>query len=721
MKLRYRIALLFFSLNAFFSWANADQSSITKYEEQIEAIEAYSEDNIQTLLTLIELFENNDESLLKNKSLLRLAKLYGQAGQTEQAIVYLDQATKLAESLGREANVEALIAWSEFETKRGSHAKAQDFAEEAVKLAKPDSSMLPYAYNALGFAQSQLLYLNDAKQNLELAVQYFKNSSDLKGLTSSYGSLGFVLLEMGDIPGALQYLNLERELIETIGGQADLASNYYNIGDAYKRAGDPVQAEVFFRKALEIDKTLGDINYIASDYKEIAYALYAQERFDEALENNQQALDLLLSIDSPFNLTSAYIQQVYIYFKKLDFEKSLQSLNLASNIANRLNVAHTMRTVEFLFGRQYVETNQPELAIEHLNKAIALSEGLGLIDTEVDMFRILADAYALKGDHAQAFENLKRSNRIKAKTDTEERKERIEKYKRDINLLEEQLKVSRLEKTQAEQAQQLSTQQAKQRQLYLVFIVVVLLFAVVMFVVLQRRKLSVLKVKLYEDALQQKQQLFADVSHELRTPLTALKLQIKALQSNLVEDVNTGYSKLARKVSEINRLIADIYQLAQADSLSIELVKEDVHLQSLFELWEQDWKTYIEAIDLNWESNFDLHDAHFELDKDRIKQVIDNLLANSVHYTDVPGKVKLSASIHKKKLIICVEDSAPGVESSKLKKIFTRLYRIESSRNRQTGGSGLGLAICESLVEAHGGTIRAEQSELGGLKVVFEI
>lgn len=710
------IPLVLLGLAAFCSLVNASESA----EEQINAIEAYNDDNVQTLLDLIEGFGDKNKAT-NIKAQLRLAKLYNQAGNAEQAIKYLEQATVLAEQVGRDAQVEALIGWSEFETKRGSHAKAQKFAEQAVDLAKPDSSMLPYAYNALGFAQSQLLFLQDARQNLELAVQHFKNSTDLKGLKTSYGSLGFVHLEMGDIPAALQYLNKERELIETIGGQADLASNYFNIGDAYKRAGDPQQAEVFFRKALEIDKTLGDINYIASDYKEIAYALYAQERYDEALVDNQKALELLLNNDSPFNLTGIYLQQVYIYFQQKDFESSLQSLQIAAELAERHKVKHSVRTVEFLFGRQYIETRQPELAIKHLNVAIALSKELGLIDTDGVMFQMLSDAYAQMEDYEQAYGNLKKNNEIKAKIDTEERKERIEKYKRDINLLEEQLKVSRLEKTQAEQARELSAQQAKQRQLYLLMIVIVLLFAVALVGVMQRRKLSVLKVKLYEEALQQKQQLFADVSHELRTPLTALKLQINALQSNLVEDVNMGYSKLDKKVSEINRLISDIYQLAQADSLSIDLVKEQVHLPTQFNLWEQDWKTTIEATDLNWESHFSLNDESFEMDKDRIKQVIDNLLANSVHYTDVPGTVRLSVSVIKQKLTVSIEDTAPTVDERDLNKIFTRLYRVEASRSRQTGGSGLGLAICESLIEAHQGKIYAEQSELGGLKVTFRI
>ena len=114
-------------------------------------------------------------------------------------------------------------------------------------------------------------------------------------------------------------------------------------------------------------------------------------------------------------------------------------------------------------------------------------------------------------------------------------------------------------------------------------------------------------------------------------------------------------------------------------------------------------------------------DIHVNLDKTKLKQVLVNIVSNSVKYTDKPGVIKLESAIVQGKVHITIEDSAPNIHDKHLSKIFERMYRVDSSRNRETGGTGLGLAICKSLIEAQNGTIMASQSELGGLKITIEL
>ena len=108
-------------------------------------------------------------------------------------------------------------------------------------------------------------------------------------------------------------------------------------------------------------------------------------------------------------------------------------------------------------------------------------------------------------------------------------------------------------------------------------------------------------------------------------------------------------------------------------------------------------------------------------DTQRMSQLLANILENSLRYTNDPGKMIVSCSQHQQDVIIQIEDSAPGVESAAISKLFDRLYRVDESRNRKYGGAGLGLAICKNIVEAHNGTIAAESSELGGLKISISL
>ena len=88
-----------------------------------------------------------------------------------------------------------------------------------------------------------------------------------------------------------------------------------------------------------------------------------------------------------------------------------------------------------------------------------------------------------------------------------------------------------------------------------------------------------------------------------------------------------------------------------------------------------------------------------------------------MRYTDAGGKLRIRVIKRQEGIDLAFEDSAPAVDEGNLPRLFDRLFRVENSRSRETGGTGLGLAICKNIVEAHGGTISASASELGGLRI----
>ena len=108
-------------------------------------------------------------------------------------------------------------------------------------------------------------------------------------------------------------------------------------------------------------------------------------------------------------------------------------------------------------------------------------------------------------------------------------------------------------------------------------------------------------------------------------------------------------------------------------------------------------------------------------DAKRIEQLLANVLDNSLRYTDVPGQVVVDIHTEGSQVILCVEDTAPGLPADDLTRIFEPLYRADPSRGRESGGSGLGLAICQQIAKAHHGTIRAEASPRGGVRFLIQL
>ena len=104
-------------------------------------------------------------------------------------------------------------------------------------------------------------------------------------------------------------------------------------------------------------------------------------------------------------------------------------------------------------------------------------------------------------------------------------------------------------------------------------------------------------------------------------------------------------------------------------------------------------------------------------DADRLAQVFANLLQNSLRYTDSPGRIEIGIKQVAGQVIVEWQDSAPGVPPEDLPRLTEHLFRVDGSRSRAGGGSGLGLAIADAIVQAHGGTLTASASRLGGLRI----
>ncbi len=217
----------------------------------------------------------------------------------------------------------------------------------------------------------------------------------------------------------------------------------------------------------------------------------------------------------------------------------------------------------------------------------------------------------------------------------------------------------------------------------------------------------------------------ADISHELRTPLSILRGELEAMQDGIRPLTPASMESLHQEVIHLNTLVNDLHELSMSDLGALVYAKETTNLSTILKQALGIHEQLIKEHDIQLSTTFRSlnNDENIEVfgDPSRLKQLFTNLIQNSCRYTDRGGKLSITVTETADITRIEWEDSAPGVSDKDLGKLFTRLYRIESSRNRQQGGSGLGLAICKNIVEAHEGCISAGHSELGGLKLVIEL
>ncbi len=214
----------------------------------------------------------------------------------------------------------------------------------------------------------------------------------------------------------------------------------------------------------------------------------------------------------------------------------------------------------------------------------------------------------------------------------------------------------------------------------------------------------------------------ADISHELRTPLAGLRGDIEALVDGVRPLKHGAVVALREKAIQLGTLVDDLHMLAMSDLKALPCQFEDIDAVAIVQQTVVRFAERATGAGLSLDMDLNgLTSLSVCWDKARIDQLLDNLLENSLRYTDSPGRVSLTLTHAENKVSMTVDDSAPGVGEADYAHLFEPLYRADSSSNRYRGGSGLGLAICEAIARSHGGRITATASRLGGLCVRVEL
>ncbi|ABE53532.1 ATP-binding region, ATPase-like protein [Shewanella denitrificans OS217] len=217
----------------------------------------------------------------------------------------------------------------------------------------------------------------------------------------------------------------------------------------------------------------------------------------------------------------------------------------------------------------------------------------------------------------------------------------------------------------------------------------------------------------------------ANISHELRTPVAILRGELEAMIDEVRPLTMDNVGSAHDEVKHLQRLIEDLHLLTSADIGAMHYRKQEEELTQVLANELDKYRSYLASagitlnIEPTIESKASQHPILIYADTTRLYQLFENIINNAVKYSSatvltLSVKQEISSS---NIVLITFEDNGVGVEEKHLAHLFEHLYRVDDSRNRQTGGSGLGLSICRHIVAAHQGEIWAEKSSLGGLAI----
>lgn len=224
-----------------------------------------------------------------------------------------------------------------------------------------------------------------------------------------------------------------------------------------------------------------------------------------------------------------------------------------------------------------------------------------------------------------------------------------------------------------------------------------------------------------EASERQRRKMLADVAHELRTPLTVIRGEIEALLDGIRKADPGALQSLHAEVLHLNKLVDDLHQLTLADAGGLHFEWQPLDLAELLVPLLDRFRARAASAGIELSRSLPALALPVRGDPGRLTQIIVNLLENSVRYTDAGGMIVVELARDGGHASLVIEDSAPGVPAGEHAAIFDRLHRVDAARTRERGGSGLGLSICKALAEAHGGSIAASASRLGGVRMVLRL
>ena len=224
-----------------------------------------------------------------------------------------------------------------------------------------------------------------------------------------------------------------------------------------------------------------------------------------------------------------------------------------------------------------------------------------------------------------------------------------------------------------------------------------------------------------DKTLEQMRRFVSDASHELRTPLVTVRGYAELYRMGAIKkpkDVAEAMDRIESEAIRMSGLVESLLTLTRMDELD-QLTTQKVKLESIATPVIKD--ASVANPDVKFELEDQTKNLEVELDADRMKQVLTNLVGNASRFAPKGSTVTVLVTRVDRNIKVSVIDRGEGIPEPLQEKVFDRFYRADNSRNRETGGSGLGLAIARSIVNAHGGKIWAEATVGGGATFSFEI
>lgn len=215
-----------------------------------------------------------------------------------------------------------------------------------------------------------------------------------------------------------------------------------------------------------------------------------------------------------------------------------------------------------------------------------------------------------------------------------------------------------------------------------------------------------------------KKQMARDYAHEFRTPLAVIQSNLEGIIDGVFEPTSERIESIRQEILRLSRMVSEIDKIVEIEKSHASLKKEEFDLRELLQQTILSFEN--EAVSKNIKLQLNAEPCKIIGDRDKISQLVINLMSNALKYTD-EGQVVITLKSYRDVACFSIADTGIGISDDDLPYIFEHLYRSDKSRTRDTGGAGIGLSVAKSIANAHGGKIEVTSELSKGSEFVVTL
>lgn len=646
---------------------------------------------------------DDPEGLLGSYNNLYL--LNNMLGNKDTAIYYLNMAAKTSISMGNNAET------AYYSAILGSvYSELYDFDNARINLEQAlniytqleDDEGIASTYNSMGGMYQRMSLFDNAQECFFKALPLYRRAGNMNGVASVKNNIGIIHKQLDNLDLALDYYYQSMEIYNQEGSlERGYASVLNNIGIIFFEKGEYETSLDYYKRALESYESMGDVQGIATASHNTGMLHARLGNYSEALKSYMRSVEINSSADNRFALANNYNNLGELYILQKDYNRAMEFLEEAIEMAIALN-AKDIISENYLFQSTiYRETRQYEKALLSYELFDTFRDSIFTTDTGNKIAEL--QVRHQRENHISQIDLLQKDNDI----------------------------------------QQLQIKKQRNLLLFLAGIAFMITFLVSLITGMARYKKR-LNLVLMEKNMQlelankelvesernlqrlnaTKDKFFSIIAHDLKNPFNALLGFSETLNQNFKdlsrEQIYTYIDIIKKSATNLYRLLENLLEWSRNQTGSIQYKPEKFRLEEVAETGINTVIANAERKNITIRTNI-RPDLTAFADKNLISTVIRNLVNNAIKFTHNNGEITISATEKEKFIEFSVSDNGIGIEAGEQKKLFNLGYNITTVGTNDEKGTGLGLVLCKEFVEKSGGELRVESEAGAGSTFTFTI